>query len=227
MFMDRPASNSPRSPLRDRQQLAPKPPPRPESVPNGGLRRVIEAFLFGGVRDAGSALSWRPVNASTYDLRFNGELLQRGFWLYVWEVTPPTGAALLYVGRTGDSSSANAQSPFARMGQHLGFAKTSMMLRKHLDGRKVDPKACKFRLVSHGPVLPEAENQNMDLHRSRRDIVAAMERALCEELKAAGYDVLNTVNSRKALDNNAFASVRMEFAKHFPRLPGLRTASTQ
>jgi len=61
-----------------------------------------------------------------------GGILQRGFWLYVWEVTPADKAPLYYVGRTGDSSSTNAQSPFNRMGQHLGFAKNSNMLRRHL-----------------------------------------------------------------------------------------------
>lgn len=155
-------------------------------------------------------------------MRFNGRLLQRGFWLYVWEVTPPEGRILYYVGRTGDSSSCNAQSPFARMGQHLGFAKTSMMLRKHLDGRGVDPTVCDFRLVAHGPVLPEAEGKDMQVHRSRRDIVAAMERALCEELKAADYDVLNTVKSRKPLDAEVYAAVCLAFAEHFPGLKPLK-----
>ena len=47
-------------------------------------------------------------------LSFSGELLQRGFWLYVWEVTAADGRTVHYVGRTGDSSSPNAQSPFTR-----------------------------------------------------------------------------------------------------------------
>lgn len=123
-----------------------------------------------------------------------------------------------YVGRTGDSSSINAQSPFARMGQHLGFAKTSMMLRKHLDRRQVDPTSCEFRLVAYGPVMPEAENRDVTVHRHRRDIIAAMERALCEELAAVGYDVLNTVSSRKPLDRALYAAVRDAFVQHFPSL---------
>ncbi len=150
-------------------------------------------------------------------------MLQRGFWLYVWEVIQPTGATLHYVGRTGDSSSVNAQSPFARMSQHLGFGKHSMMLRSHLADRRVDPQVCAFRLIAHGPVLPEAENKDKDIHRSRRDAVAAMERALCEELKAAGYDVLNTVRSRMTLDAEVYAAVREAFAANFPLLAPPRT----
>ena len=46
------------------------------------------------------------------------DALERGFWLYVW-VIDGAGDTLHYVGRTGDSSSSNAQSPFNRMGQHL------------------------------------------------------------------------------------------------------------
>ena len=160
------------------------------------------------------------TSPDTHDLRFSGGLLQRGFWLYVWEVTPPEGPVLHYVGRTGDSSSINAQSPFARMAQHLGFAKTSRMLRNHLTTGNVDPRACAFRLVSHGPVLLEAENRDRDEHRRRRDIVAALEKALCDDLRAAGYDVLNTVNCRKKLDVGMYAGIRDAFAVEFPRLAG-------
>jgi hypothetical protein len=38
-----------------------------------------------------------------HEVRFEGGVLQRGFWLYVWEVTPADQAPLYYVGRTGDS----------------------------------------------------------------------------------------------------------------------------
>jgi hypothetical protein len=53
-------------------------------------------------------------------LSIPGALLERGFWLYVWEVLTEDGNTVLYVGRTGDSSSAHAQSPFNRLSQHLG-----------------------------------------------------------------------------------------------------------
>jgi hypothetical protein len=48
----------------------------------------------------------------TFEVRSDGGILQRGFWLYVWEITPPQGEALYSVRRTRDSSSTNAQSPF-------------------------------------------------------------------------------------------------------------------
>ena len=43
-------------------------------------------------------------------------MLARGFWLYVWEVTDSSGKKWLYVGRTGDSSSPNAQDRHSRVG---------------------------------------------------------------------------------------------------------------
>jgi hypothetical protein len=138
------------------------------------------------------------VTVSTYEVSLDGGILQRGFWLYVWEVTTPEGNKLLYVGRTGDSSSPNAQSPFNRMGQHLGFAKSSCMLRSHLDERKIVPELCSFRLQAYGPILDEADG--MEVHKSRRDLIAALEKQLAEDLGALGYDVMNKVNCLKQLD---------------------------
>ncbi len=156
------------------------------------------------------------MSAETEMLNFDGGFLRRGFWIYVWQVMAPDDRELYYVGRTGDSSSCNAQSPFNRMGQHLGFAKNSNMLRKYLSRHGVEPNGCKFRLVAHGPILDEAEN--LQTHQERRDRVAGIEKALAEAMGVAGYDVMNTVKCRKALDASMFAEVRDAFALEFPRL---------
>lgn len=153
-----------------------------------------------------------------YEVRFDGGILQRGFWLYVWEVKPPEGVTLFYVGRTGDSSSTNAQSPFNRMGQHLGFAENSSMLRRHLVRYGVAPEGCAFRLVAVGPVLKESTAVSRHIHDERRDVVAAMEKALAEHMKDAGYEVMNKVYCRKTLDAVQFAKVRAIFASAFPDL---------
>ncbi len=153
------------------------------------------------------------MKASTYTVHLDGSVLRRGFWLYVWEVTTPDGEKLVYVGRTGDSSSPNAQSPFNRMGQHLGFAENSSMLRRHLAARGVDPRDCELRMVSHGPVLDEAGN--MEDHKILRDEMAAMERELADDLAAAGYDVLNKVRSRMVLNEKVYAEARAAFAAEF------------
>lgn len=153
---------------------------------------------------------------TTYTVALDGGTLRRGFWLYLWEVRTPAGATLLYVGRTGDSSSVNAQSPFNRMGQHLGTTKTSSMLRNHLDGRGVAPEQCSFRLVARGPILEEADDR--DTHYERRDVIGALERKLAESLLAAGYDVMNTVYCNKPLDEAPYDEIHEAFAAEFPAL---------
>jgi hypothetical protein len=154
----------------------------------------------------------------TYTLIIDGATLRRGFWLYVWEVTTPCGQVLLYVGRTGDNSTPNAQSPFNRMGQHLGNAKNSSMLRNHLGAHDIVPEQCQFRLVAHGPVFDEAPNNDMEAHTKIRDVVGALEKRLAEELIDAGYHVMNTVRCNWPLDEDLYAQVRPAFAAHFPNL---------
>ena len=160
------------------------------------------------------------MKTKTHELKFNGELLQRGFWLYIWEIKTPKQTHLYYVGRTGDSSSRNAQSPFNRMGQHLGYNKNSNVLRRHLEGKNIDPEICSFRLIAHGPILKETKNK--DEHRKRRNIIAAMEKALADGMTAVGYNVINTVNCRMKLNVTKFAPVLATFARHFKMLDGFK-----
>jgi hypothetical protein len=159
------------------------------------------------------------MTAKTHELTFNGGLLVRGFWLYVWEITTPEDARLYYVGRTGDSSSMKAQSPFNRMGQHLGFNKHANPLRRYLNAEDVDPEQCLFRLVAYGPILEEAAT--LQEHRQRRDQTGAMEKALAGAMVSAGYRVINAVNCRSKLDAKLFASVRRAFASYFKELVGV------
>lgn len=156
------------------------------------------------------------MSAATFELNFNGGLLQRGFWLYVWEITAPNGTKLHYVGRTGDNSSVNAQSPFNRMGQHLGSLVSNNMLRQHLTGKGIAVGKCDFRFVAYGPIMEEAATQ--DEHRELRDITAALEKALAVAFKDSGYEVLNTVECRKKPGQNLLKQVHKAFAAYFPRL---------
>lgn len=156
------------------------------------------------------------IPPATQAFAFSGQLLQRGFWLYVWEIAPRDGATIYYVGRTGDSSSQNAQSPFNRMGQHFGFNIKSNVLRRRLVKSGIAPEACEFRLVAHGPILAEAES--VEEHRRARDVIAALEKALADAMSTVGYHVINPVHCRMKLDDELFTTVRAAFAQHFPRL---------
>ena len=163
------------------------------------------------------------MNAQTHDLRFGGAMLQRGFWLYVWEITIPGGANVYYVGRTGDSASPYAQSPFNRMSEHLGSNENSNVLRRHLKKRGFEPEECQFRLVAHGPIESEAQGDTHRTarHNKRRDRVAAMEKELSLAMGRAGYEMINTVACRKLVDPDAFAVVLAAFAEKLPQLRSL------
>jgi hypothetical protein len=126
-----------------------------------------------------------------YSIKFDGRVLDRGFWLYVIDIDAPQGRHL-YVGRTGDSSSANASSPFARIGQHLDgrpHAKGNALAR-NLRRAGIDPKACAMEMIAVGPIFPE--EKEFTAHRPVRDRVAALETALAAALRERGYTVLGT-----------------------------------
>jgi len=156
------------------------------------------------------------MSTRTHELAFKGDLLERGFWLYVWEITTQQRGNFYYIGRTGDSSSFNAQSPFNRMGQHLGSKSRSNALRRKLEANSIEPERCNFRLVAHGPIFEEAKMP--EEYRLRRDKIGAMEKALADAMCASGYQVLNTVSCKVRLDEVAFAEVRGAFGQYFPKL---------
>lgn len=165
------------------------------------------------------------MTANIYSLTLPGQMLRRGFWLYVWVAETPQGE-MLYVGRTGDNSSPHATAPYTRMGQHLGFAKNQNALRRHLSDRGLKPEDCaSFDLVAFGPLYDEVEKREglsradlMKLHIPTRDVVGALEKALAEELKAVGYDVLNTVKSKHPRDLEGWSAARQAFSQRFPKL---------
>lgn len=156
--------------------------------------------------------------AETCELAMPGAMLKRGFWLYVWRIETPKGT-MLYVGRTGDSSSPRANPPYMRMGQHLGRNKNQNALRRQLEGKGVKPEACaSFELIAHGPLFPEQADSIK--HEKPRDIMAALEKRLRDCLCESGYQVLNVVRSRKKLDKKRWLDVHAAFAKHFPKMKG-------
>jgi hypothetical protein len=157
------------------------------------------------------------MNAALHHLSLPGAMLARGFWLYVWEVTDDSGKEWLYVGRTGDSSSPNAQSPFARLSQHLGSNKRGNALRRNLQRVGVDANGCgSFELTCYGPILPECAS--MDEHGPSRDVMAGLEKGLRDALQTAGYRLLNEVKSRRPIDELKMSEVLNAFAGRFSRL---------
>jgi hypothetical protein len=156
--------------------------------------------------------------ARTFTVALDGAILKRGFWIYVWEIGTPEGEKLLYVGRTGDNSSPNAQSLFNRLAQNLGTLANSSMVRKHLEGRGIDLAQCQFRVVGHGPIFDEVLNKDFEAHKPLRDEIGAIEKQLANDLEAAGYEVMNEVKWKPPLDPELYEPVRAAFATEFPGL---------
>lgn len=152
---------------------------------------------------------------ATATAKFDGRILKRGFWLYVWTIISEK-EKVLYVGRTGDSSSNFASSPFLRLGQHLNSRANAKgnSLHRNLRAAGFDPVQCAFDLFAIGPIFLEQTDQEQ--HRRRRDVMAALEAALAEHLLSAGYRVIGTHGSRKQLDQNLFTRVLAAIAERFP-----------
>jgi hypothetical protein len=55
----------------------------------------------------------------------------------------------------------------------------------------------------------------MDAHVKVRDVVGALEKKLADELRAAGYDVINDVNCNWPLDEKLYEQIRGAFAAEF------------
>lgn len=147
-------------------------------------------------------------------LSFSGAILERGFWLYAWKISH--GAEkFFYVGRTGDSSSQFAASPFSRLGQHLDVrtsAKANTLLR-HVRGKNFDPLICQYELLAFGPLFPE--QATLVLHRSFRDQIAPLEASLAKLLRERGFDVVGVHGRTGTADPALEAEVGRVFQAEF------------
>ncbi len=143
-------------------------------------------------------------------IAFDGELLQRGFWLYVWKITHDK-VKYFYVGRTGDNSSANASSPFRRMGMHFDLKDnaTANCIVRHLKNKTIDPLSCFYDLLAYGPMFPE--QKNMEQHLMYRDMTAALESELARNIKALGHEVIGKHPTGKPFDKSMFSKIWSSF----------------
>jgi hypothetical protein len=124
-----------------------------------------------------------------YQLEFPGEITARGFWIYVYKITHDS-STYYYVGRTGDSSSTNASSPFKRMLSHFSNNKKGNALTRNLNEAKIPIESSEFKLYSFGPLYPEQENWHN--HQKYRDLTATVEFQVAIELIEKGYKVIGT-----------------------------------
>ncbi len=139
---------------------------------------------------------------SKYQLTFDGDLLQRGFWIYIWKVEDrKTSNLYYYVGRTGDSSSLNASSPFSRLSSHLSKNPKANALLKHLHAQGIAVGECRFDFFSFGPLFFEAFN--WEDHKHKRDKTATVEKMVAQSLKERGVTVfgVHQVSQHRFIDS--------------------------
>lgn len=153
---------------------------------------------------------------------------ERGFWLYVWRVHLASGKECLYVGRTGDSSSPYAASPYKRIGQHLQKEGKANALYRRLIDKKIKLADCKsHEIFSYGPIYPEIgctkgqnKKEQFEKHKPYRDIIAVLEKNLCDSL-SENYCVLNEVklkNENNEDAKNQWPKIKKAFSTHFPKI---------
>ncbi len=152
----------------------------------------------------------------TYSIKFDGRVLDRGFWLYVIEILAPEGRRL-YVGRTGDSSSSNAASPFARIGQHLDCRVNAKgnALARNLRAVGINPSTCSMEMIAIGPIFPE--ERVFALHKPVRDEMASLEGAVALALKQRGFIVLGKHSVPREPDAAKLAEVLRLVEKRLAR----------
>jgi len=152
------------------------------------------------------------MDINTYVMRFDGQVLERGFWLYVWEILYHQ-KKYIYVGRTGDSSSRNASSPFSRIGQHLDFRKNARgnSLAKRLKEAGVDPKKSRFRMLALGPLYPEQES--FDAHRPYRDQMATIEYEIAEYLREVRFNVLGSHHTGTLVQADVVNDIKLKVSE--------------
>lgn len=145
---------------------------------------------------------------------FTGAILERGFWLYAWRITNGD-RIIFYVGRTGDSSSRYAASPFSRLGQHLDVrpkASANMVLRQ-VRKLGIEPLLCKYELVAFGPLFPEQDD--LERHRHYRDRIAPLEAALAQLLRERGFEVVGKHGTKGTPEPELLRRIEIAFNAEF------------
>jgi hypothetical protein len=154
------------------------------------------------------------MTAEIHHLSLPPAILKLGFWLYVWRVGLQNGGGVHYVGMTGDTGSARAQSAANRVAAHLGFNTNSNALRRYVQKKKqMDLEDCRsLDFFAFGPVYPKPAYTD---YASVRGKVAAIEKHLWEQMCASGYEMLNDLpRARAVLDVARWNDVRAAFQRH-------------
>jgi len=150
-------------------------------------------------------------------MSFQGEILERGFWIYVWEIKC-NDKSYIYIGRTGDSSSPNAASPFNRIGQHLNFKENAKgnSLAKRLTEVGVNPSISTFRMQAIGPLYPEQES--FEKHCHYRDRMATIEFEVAKCLSSKGFNVIGQHHKGSHVEETILSDIKLNITKFLEKI---------
>jgi hypothetical protein len=157
------------------------------------------------------------MTAEMHHLSVPPPIMKPNFWLYVWQVGLSSGGCTHYVGMTGDTGSAHAQSAANRVAAHLGFG-IANALRKYIHRKKqIHLEDCRsLDFFAFGPVYPKPAPADYSTMRGK---VAALEKHLWERMQASGYEMLNDPPRAKAiLDEARWNEVCASFQRCFAEL---------
>jgi hypothetical protein len=156
-----------------------------------------------------------------YEVNLPPQILERGFWLYVWKIVGPHNETFCYVGMTGDVTGV-AQSPFARAGSHFSENRNANAIKRHLEKRELKPERCSsIRQLVFGPLYPywHSKPRHADFD-ATRDKVAALERKLWTAARDVGNEMLNRrPNGSDVFDAQRWAAIRLAFLPHLELAP--------
>jgi len=143
----------------------------------------------------------------SFQMAFDGQILKRGFWLYILEIRHKN-QKYLYIGRTGDSSSPNASSPFNRIGQHLDTRPNAKgnSLSRRLQESNINPQNSRFRMLSIGPLFPEQET--FEDHKPLRDKMATIEHEIAQYLRENNFNVLGIHHKADEVDKKTINKIK-------------------
>jgi len=152
------------------------------------------------------------MNIPSHQMSFSGQILERGFWLYVWKIKFEN-TLYFYVGRTGDSSLAHASSPFNRICQHLDFRDNAKgnFLAKRLKEAAINPYKSKFNMLALGPFFHEQDT--FENHKPFRDHMATLESEVANHLKAYNFNVLGIHHPKAEVSKTEIKNITEKIIK--------------
>ena len=140
-------------------------------------------------------------------MSFDGTLLGRGYWIYAIIIYYKSNEMYLYIGRTGDNSSANAGSPFQRVMDHFNLRQSVPMntIKDLIKKNEHEFSNIYFRLLAVGPLSPE--QKDYESHKPIRNKMTALEKYVADYFVSKGYNVIGKHDDNEAKDQELNAKV--------------------